>query len=55
MAKPSAGEAFEISHVHDVYDQIAPHFSSTRYKVRMSLIEALLYVSGRLCQAMLTQ
>lgn len=32
MANPSAGEAFETSHVHEVYDQIASHFSSTRYK-----------------------
>lgn len=27
-------EIYEDSHVHDVYDQIASHFSSTRYKVR---------------------
>lgn len=32
MAESTAGEAFEISHVHEVYDQIASHFSSTRYK-----------------------
>ena len=25
---------YERQHVHEVYDQIAPHFSSTRYKVR---------------------
>lgn len=25
--------AFEQVHVHDVYDQIAEHFSATRYKV----------------------
>ena len=25
--------AFEKTHVHDVYDQIAEHFSATRYKV----------------------
>ena len=24
---------YEHRHVHAVYDQIAPHFSSTRYKV----------------------
>ena len=24
---------YESKHVHAVYDQIAPHFSSTRYKV----------------------
>lgn len=27
-------QAYEDTHVHAVYDQIAPHFSSTRYKVR---------------------
>ena len=27
-------EAHEKLHVHKIYDQIAPHFSSTRYKVR---------------------
>lgn len=26
-------QAYEDTHVHAVYDQIAPHFSSTRYKV----------------------
>ncbi|TFK72198.1 hypothetical protein BDN72DRAFT_836590 [Pluteus cervinus] len=25
-------QAYEDKHVHEVYDQIAPHFSSTRYK-----------------------
>lgn len=29
----SHGEDYEQEHVHDVYDQIATHFSSTRYKV----------------------
>lgn len=28
---------YENEHVHAVYDEIAPHFSSTRYKVRSSL------------------
>jgi hypothetical protein len=27
--------AYEAKHVHQVYDQIASHFSSTRYKVRV--------------------
>lgn len=27
-------EAYEAEHVHDVYEQIAPHFSTTRHKVR---------------------
>jgi tRNA (uracil-5-)-methyltransferase TRM9 len=26
-------EAYEEKHVHEVYQQIAQHFSSTRYKV----------------------
>jgi hypothetical protein len=26
-------EAYEEEHVHSVYEQIASHFSSTRYKV----------------------
>jgi hypothetical protein len=32
--------AYEEEHVHMVYQQIAPHFSSTRYKV--SYVGALL-------------
>lgn len=27
------GEDYEEEHVHSVYEEIAPHFSSTRYKV----------------------
>lgn len=27
-------KAYEEQHVHAIYDKIAPHFSSTRYKVR---------------------
>ncbi len=27
------GETYEEEHVHGVYEQIASHFSSTRYKV----------------------
>ena len=27
-------QVYEDAHVHSVYDEIAPHFSSTRYKVR---------------------
>ena len=29
-------QAYENEHVHQVYEQIAPHFSSTRYKVMWS-------------------
>lgn len=29
-------QSYESKHVHAVYDEIAPHFSSTRYKVRSS-------------------
>lgn len=28
----SSGKAYEEKHVHEVYQQIAQHFSSTRYK-----------------------
>jgi tRNA (uracil-5-)-methyltransferase TRM9 len=34
MATQPTGEAYEEEHVHTVYEQIASHFSSTRYKVR---------------------
>jgi len=30
---------YEEQHVHAVYDQIASHFSSTRYKARKSSLE----------------
>jgi tRNA (uracil-5-)-methyltransferase TRM9 len=29
----AAGTTYEEEHVHEVYEQIASHFSSTRYKV----------------------
>ena len=32
--KETDPEAYETRHVHDVYNEIAAHFSSTRYKVR---------------------
>jgi hypothetical protein len=35
MSTEATGEAYEEEHVHTVYEQIASHFSSTRYKVRM--------------------
>lgn len=34
---PEDPQSYEQDHVHTVYDEIAPHFSSTRYKVRLSL------------------
>jgi hypothetical protein len=34
MSEQPTGEAYEEEHVHTVYEQIASHFSSTRYKVR---------------------
>jgi hypothetical protein len=34
-------EAYEAQHVHDVYNEIASHFSSTRYKVCTSLLRYL--------------
>jgi hypothetical protein len=30
---PSNSEQYETDHVHKIYDEIASHFSSTRYKV----------------------
>jgi tRNA (uracil-5-)-methyltransferase TRM9 len=33
MASQQAGEAYEQENVHEVYQQIAQHFSATRYKV----------------------
>ena len=30
------GEGYEEEHVHAVYEQIASHFSSTRYKVLLT-------------------
>lgn len=34
VVKPDA-EEYETKYVHEVYQQIASHFSSTRYKVRL--------------------
>jgi tRNA (uracil-5-)-methyltransferase TRM9 len=36
MATPQADEAYEQKNVHEVYQQIAQHFSATRYKVCLS-------------------
>jgi tRNA (uracil-5-)-methyltransferase TRM9 len=34
MAEPEVqGAEYEAEHVHSVYEEIASHFSSTRYKV----------------------
>lgn len=33
MASQQNGEAYEQENVHEVYQQIASHFSATRYKV----------------------
>lgn len=30
----AGGAEYEAQNVHDVYEQIATHFSATRYKVR---------------------
>jgi tRNA (uracil-5-)-methyltransferase TRM9 len=38
MAEPETqGAAYEEQHVHAVYEQIASHFSATRYKVCVML------------------
>ena len=36
VAIPEDPEEHERIHVHEVYDEIDSHFSSTRYKVRLS-------------------
>jgi hypothetical protein len=33
LVSEQASRAYEEKHVHTVYEQIATHFSSTRYKV----------------------
>jgi len=33
MSDTPRGEEYEAQHVHSVYEDIASHFSSTRYKV----------------------
>lgn len=38
MSKEEIGEAYEEEHVHTVYEQIASHFSSTRYKVCIPIV-----------------
>lgn len=42
---PPAGESerYERDHVHRVYDQIAAHFSATRYKVCTVRVRARAY------------
>lgn len=44
-AKDENAPDYEAEHVHTVYDQIASHFSSTRYKVCVST-----YYLGPPCQ-----
>lgn len=34
-------EELESTYVHEVYNEIAPHFSQTRYKVRFRLLRSL--------------
>lgn len=33
LPEESRGSDYESQHVHEVYEQIASHFSATRYKV----------------------
>ena len=49
MSVQATGEAYEEEHVHTVYEQIASHFSSTRYKVRRKDIWTAIYCNGRVC------
>lgn len=37
-------EAYEEKNVHEVYQQIAEHFSSTRYKVHLTPLNLLYYI-----------
>jgi hypothetical protein len=37
-ATDECAQSHEDQYVHNIYDQIAPHFSQTRYKVRMGLV-----------------
>jgi hypothetical protein len=37
MASQETGEAYERQNVHKVYQEIAQHFSATRYKVCVKL------------------
>jgi tRNA (uracil-5-)-methyltransferase TRM9 len=37
MASQQTGEAYEQQNVHEVYQEIAQHFSATRYKVCIKL------------------
>ena len=34
-------DTYEDLNVHAIYDEIAPHFASTRYKVRKYVLSAL--------------
>ena len=36
VTESGAAEGFETRHVHEVYEEIAEHFSETRYKVGFS-------------------
>jgi hypothetical protein len=36
FSSKSVGPEYEEQHVHEVYEQIASHFSNTRYKVDFS-------------------
>jgi tRNA (uracil-5-)-methyltransferase TRM9 len=46
MAGAPRGENYEQEHVHEVYEQIASHFSSTRYKVREQIEARLDFTSN---------
>jgi hypothetical protein len=47
MSVQPTGEAYEEEHVHTVYEQIASHFSSTRYKVRQSHVPTAINSNDR--------
>ena len=47
MTTNESGVEFEAKHVHEVYDEIAEHFSDTRYKVRLTHIRKVCTSHGR--------
>lgn len=41
LASANEADSYEEKNVHEVYQQIAQHFSSTRYKVSLSHLELI--------------
>ena len=49
-----SGQSYEEEHVHQVYQQIAQHFSSTRYKVSVLRLADLGFVFGGRAMALMS-